>query len=326
MRRGTRATLGAIALIVAALAAPCFAQAVGTAAATPITAIDDGPRLPRESSSGPTPLFELLGVKWKSRTIRYFNKARVYSDDVRQAAAAWNGSGARLKWKAVSKKRAAVVITPSLSRNSPFSGLASTNGKRGSIQLQPNLYDLADDPEGGSLLAQTVIVHEMGHIIGLDHEDGVCAAMNSSPLASCDGPPEIWQYRCRALHPDDVRGAIRLFGGKARDLGAEFCGDAVAPAPVENLTATYYAHSDTVGLEWTLPAQNPPDDVFPWAGVPPGSCPVENRLEETGYKIRGGLDFGVDEEPDRGVNCYAVVGQSVEGRRGPAVYVSVTVP
>ena len=54
-----------------------------------------------------------------------------------------------------------------------------------------------------------VVAHELGHVLGLDHEDRFCATMNSYLV---DGHPEYClaapagKWICRLLRADDVRG------------------------------------------------------------------------------------------------------------------------
>jgi hypothetical protein len=72
-----------------------------------------------------------------------------------------------------------------------------------------------------------VTAHELGHVLGLDHEDDVCATMNSHldvdhPEQCPAPPPGTWV--CRLLRADDVRGAVSLYGGSVRPIrGPEFC-------------------------------------------------------------------------------------------------------
>ena len=72
-----------------------------------------------------------------------------------------------------------------------------------------------------------VVAHELGHVLGLDHEDRVCATMNSylvngSPERCPAAPAGSWI--CRLLRRDDVCGAVRLYGGTVRPIrGPQFC-------------------------------------------------------------------------------------------------------
>ena len=72
-----------------------------------------------------------------------------------------------------------------------------------------------------------VVAHELGHVLGLGHEDRICATMNSylvdGHTEHCPAAPQgMWV--CRLLRVDDVRGAVRLYGGTVRPIrGPEFC-------------------------------------------------------------------------------------------------------
>ena len=271
------------------------------------------------------PFFEFWkGQKWKSRKLKYFYRGKEYKQEVKDAAAAWNASGVKAKWIAVARKRADILIKADPNLPGIYSGSTKTNGRRATIRLSPGMT--GENPKNsGTLTAQTVAAHEMGHVLGLWHEDNVCAAMNSSPFRKCRGPKEDWQYRCRFLHEDDVRGAIRLFGGKPEPLGPSFCDLEPAPAGVINLTAAYVESKDDVLIEWDLPDQNPPRDVTIYAGPDPGVCPTEDTGYTQSIEYLNG-DAAVHYLPYHDVNCYLATSESSYGRRGPDAYVQVTVP
>jgi hypothetical protein len=72
-----------------------------------------------------------------------------------------------------------------------------------------------------------IVAHELGHVLGLDHETSVCATMNPSVgddhTTRCPAPPP-GMWTCRLLQADDVRGAVSLYGGSPRPWrGSDFC-------------------------------------------------------------------------------------------------------
>lgn len=71
------------------------------------------------------------------------------------------------------------------------------------------------------------VAHELGYVLGLDHEDRVCATMNSYLTnihpGYCPAAP-AGKWICHLLRTDDVRGVVSLYGGTVRPLpGPEFC-------------------------------------------------------------------------------------------------------
>lgn len=177
------------------------------------------------AGASPAQAFRLDGIPWPGRpaTITYWN-GTAYAAQVAQATRAWNSSGARVRFVSASKRRAAlrIVYDP---RSRPGSGEVAHG--RASVGLQPrNRIALSRGARGAGAVG--VIAHELGHVLGLTHDDRRCATMNSAAWSRCGLPPS-----CTILQPDDIRGAIARYGGSARPAAPELCPPVPAGLSVE---------------------------------------------------------------------------------------------
>jgi uncharacterized membrane protein len=199
----------------------------------------------------------------------------------------------------------------------------STGGRyHGLIELRPDLRQGQLTELAGRGVATQVIVHEMGHVMGLDHEDRRCAIMNSVVGGSCRQPPEIWRFRCRLLEKDDIRGGVKLFGGKVGKVGPEFCDRVAPPAAPTNVSVTAPGAGDSSGgprVSWTTPGGKIEyvrvlrrRDTCPVAAEDGGAVVVANEDATPGQAQFTDDGFGL--EPGR--YCYAVVAIGELGRPG----------
>jgi hypothetical protein len=164
--------------------------------------------------------FRLEGGRWPTTTITYYNEVPPYDWAVDTAAYAWNTSGARVRFVKTSRRNAKVLLGIRWFKALGEASLQRVNGRLVSakvgIQSGQDRYTMA-----------LVITHELGHVLGLDHENRICATMNSylvdnSPEHCPAAPTGTWV--CRLLRADDVRGAVNLYGGAAKAIrGPEFC-------------------------------------------------------------------------------------------------------
>ena len=100
--------------------------------------------------------------------------------------------------------------------------------------------------------------------------------MNYLAQFACRYPRmEPWQYYCRWLEADDVRGLVARYGGTPRfHTGPRVCTRGPAPAPVEALAATTSrdAFTTSATLTWTNPQSTSATGVGVLFKV--GSCPT----------------------------------------------------
>jgi len=171
-------------------------------------------------TAGAADAYRLEGGRWPTATITYYNEVPAYSWAVDSAAYAWNSSGARVQFLKTSRRDAKVLVGIRWFKIAGDANVQRVNGRfvaaQVGIRTGQDRYTMA-----------LVVAHEFGHVLGLDHEDRVCATMNSYLV---NGRPEhcaaapAGKWICRLLRTDDVRGAVSLYGGTVRPIrGPEFC-------------------------------------------------------------------------------------------------------
>jgi predicted Zn-dependent protease len=152
------------------------------------------------------PAYELLGHRWSTSTITYRVTAARYVPAVERAARAWNRAGVGVRFRRTSGVEADVVIRYG---GAPCDGLAEIAYRRSS----PVAVWLGRGC--ATRLITLTAVHELGHVLGLDHETRACARMN--PSADREGTPDrcgrrtLAAWLARPLTADDLRGARALF-------------------------------------------------------------------------------------------------------------------
>jgi hypothetical protein len=149
------------------------------------------------------------GSAWPGTTIHYHSAARGYAGPVARAARVWNKAGVGVRFVRSSRARADVVVR----YGGPRCGGAAPVG-------YARAYDGSWVRLGAGCnrdLIMLTAVHELGHVLGLDHESGRCARMN--PGFDASGSPDACPNRTLSYwlaHPllgDDIRGARALYRG-----------------------------------------------------------------------------------------------------------------
>jgi hypothetical protein len=163
------------------------------------------------------------GTQWHSGTIRVANIAPDYEWPLQQAIAGWNASGAHVRFVRVPRGRAQVLVGARLDAGDEHeAGLAETHMVNGWIK-SGTVYIRSGTPP---YAAAQIFAHELGHVLGLAHEDRACATMNSAFQSDhpfrCAAPPS-GTWRCGLVTKDDAAAAAHLYGGSPRAPAREFC-------------------------------------------------------------------------------------------------------
>jgi hypothetical protein len=291
--------------------------------------------------------YSRFGTKWPGGKITYYNSVKSYDPAVRAAVSAWNHSGAKVKFKRVSKKKARVRI--GYMKDNTCRGLTrlprAKRTTRARVYLPaPSSSEFCQDTATVTIVA----AHELGHVLGLDHETRECATMNpqgnraGGTLCAEPGGTPPWLWRCRILEPDDVRGAVKIYGGKfslSKFKASPLCPLYADPPPVVGLTAADSGATNKIQISMTRPA----DGVVPgylarqFAGGTPfsyvayaaGACPAITAATaySWGSVPVGGALSGTINSPSLtpGTYCVSIWSADAIGRPSAPALASVTI-
>jgi hypothetical protein len=185
----------------------------------------------------PAAAFKVYGPAWRSDAITYYNTVPAYDAYVKRGVQVWNASGMNARFvrsSSASKADVRVDFLPGPKRDAlpagvvGYTNLTVLNG-RAFVAATVSLTRLtAVGLKRDGRTFQLVVIHELGHSLGLDHEQGTCALMNARvrPFTGpekCGTAPSGKRY-CRTLELDDERGAVKLYGGAPTPVSApRFC-------------------------------------------------------------------------------------------------------
>jgi hypothetical protein len=284
--------------------------------------------------------YHVSGRHWPGGHITVRNTSP-YPYAVAEAMRLWNASGIRVRFVASRSRYADLVIrSPGRKATSAFGGCAgiASLGYLGGRQAGMGLAAGCGD----DVLTAKTVAHELGHVLGLGHEDRRCALMN--PVLANGAPrrcfaPDALQggvWRCRTLETDDLAGARRLYGGRARVRRDPTCPIFTAPATPAAVQATDDGSGAWV-VSVTTPA--PPPRVVRISGVTapeptvlvagaPATCPTADaremaRSDFASWSTTVDLDLAVEPSPGRW--CFAGWIADPQGRRSAPTLVQADV-
>jgi hypothetical protein len=199
----------------------------------------------------------------KPAVIKYHTNVKPYAWSIKQAVNAWNKSGVKVKFKKVSSAKKAKLVIRQWKHKEPVNscvgrgdllGVATTqlkytrSGKLKPTKSKVELNNYKGNPQQCRFVMAQVATHELGHVLGLDHENKNCAIMSPATMVAqgswppssmpntCKAPAEP-AWWCKLLGKDDLRGAQKLYGGQLRLRQPEYCPFLAPPPPLENISA-----------------------------------------------------------------------------------------
>jgi hypothetical protein len=268
--------------------------------------------------------YVVQGRAWPGGVVRYYSEAPDQAWALRQAVDAWNASGARVHFEAAPRDQAQVVV-----EHLPVACASHASATVGFGHGAHVFVSRLDDrsPYCNRFMSARALAHELGHVLGLGHEANACAAMN--PQGYLQGPSlcphaQRWEWRCRLLEPDDVAGAIALYGGEAAALAGSGDCDLYAPVAAPRRLAVAWT---TVPGQLRVSFRRPASDRIPAflvgrvaesfqiAFVPGSACPAEpTGLPHYRWDVAPGGTQVVGETPSPGTYCLSVWAVDAYGR------------
>lgn len=340
----------------------CSRVVVGVATLT-------GVALTQVLAPAPALAFHDQGQAWPGHRITYYNGFPADAAAIRAAVRDWNTSGMATRFVPAPAGRAEVTILPMpvipLSKVEKTKGgggadalgyatvgaiprTAAIRGPAGGIFHGAHVWLArvgARDRYGIHIAVGTmerVAVHELGHVLGLGHEHKACAVMQPLLNEGCGIHHRYWLGLCKdPLEPDDIRGAVNLYGGREPTFHERLCVISPLPGTPRKVSVRLSDNNLESVISWKNPAGvtlkvthlidpyaldgRPTVEAYQIQGSVTG-CPagkgdvLERQLTHSGALTTVTLPLGP------GSWCLEVRAIDWFGRLGPVTTVRVAVP
>jgi hypothetical protein len=152
--------------------------------------------------------YSIAGRAWPSSKITYWVRAADYRDDVRAAARYWNRARVGIVFREAQSAASADVVVDYWDNRCGGAAYA------GFLRRRQNQVVLGTGCNSDGLVT-LMATHELGHVLGLGHENRKCAIMN--PVFDSSGTPNHCNHHALSywlsspLRADDLRGARALY-------------------------------------------------------------------------------------------------------------------
>ncbi len=230
------------------------------------------------ASSAPLPAYDFDAVPWPGGVVPYYNAAPDQAWAVNQAVHAWNTSGAKVRFVAVAPSAAKLVIREDPRKTYCAEGQASVGYVRNASVL---IFPAHGRTHAcNQYWAARVMTHELGHVLGLQHENRICATMNAygSWRGGEECPTLLWAWRCRLLELDDVQGVTSIYGGRPAPVRP----DPYCPLYAAQSAPTH-ATKRVIGSTVQLQFERPPSPTIPAFVIPSPWPRTEGFVVSTPY-------------------------------------------